>query len=416
MKEFSFPLSLDVDDAFLEKRHLVAFSGGPDSVFLLLLLSRKYNAEDFSKHIELAYVNYHDSPFVDQEQETVDFWAARFRLRVHRLDVEHQEKDGNFEDWARQIRYRFFRKVIHASCLDDVLTAHQKDDAVETYLLQKERHSLPRFYGLAPTSLVEGVQVIRLLLSIWKTEIYAFLKKNRSPYFEDPTNHDDHTKRNILRRELSLAKKKRISEEIRLENARLSQLYKRFSSFPEQMAFQDYRELSQEDQKRLAFFLLDKHEPLLSHERREGLGREVFEFLKGKTSASLQLKEKVLYRLPDIFFIENKIHYHDYEKVIDRPGFYDFGFFSIDLQDPAIFNNTVFPITIRNVHKEDKIGTALLSKSVPEFLKKQKVPFYLRPIYPVFVKEKTIFFVPFYSDIVAKRIPILFTPFGKKDS
>ena len=78
------------------------------------------------------------------------------------------------------------------------------------------------------------------------------------------------------------------------------------------------------------------------------------------------------------------------------------------IDDPDIFNHLSFPFTIRNARKGDRIGTNLVSKDVETFLKKQGVPFYLRKIYPVFVKDGKIVCVPFYKDIEEEIIPIKF--------
>ena len=59
-----------------EKRYLLAFSGGPDSVYLLLALARIYSSE-LKNHIALIYVNYHDSPFVNEEEEIVFYYQKK---------------------------------------------------------------------------------------------------------------------------------------------------------------------------------------------------------------------------------------------------------------------------------------------------------------------------------------------------
>ena len=184
------------------KTHLLAFSGGPDSVYLLLALKKAY-PDDLSHHVQLAYVNYHDSEHVDEEERIVRHYADQFGLILHRLDVRHEEKDGNFEDWARKIRYAFFKDILKRERLTDILTAHHKDDAIETYLLQKERKNLPSYYGLKEESFLDGIVVRRPLLNVDKKTIYAFLDREKALYYEDITNHDDHTRRNLLRGKLS---------------------------------------------------------------------------------------------------------------------------------------------------------------------------------------------------------------------
>ena len=170
------------EESFFPRRHLLAFSGGPDSVYLLKQLHSFYK-ESLPQHVELAYVNYHDSPFVEEEEKIVLLYQERYGLVLHQKDVRREECEGNFEDWARKIRYSFFRQLLSSSLLDDVLTAHHQDDSIETYLLQKERGNLPLHYGLDEKTEVFGYPLLRPLLSVTKAEIYHFLQEEKLPYF-----------------------------------------------------------------------------------------------------------------------------------------------------------------------------------------------------------------------------------------
>ena len=400
-------MSFLFDDNDEGKTHLLAFSGGPDSVYLLLALKKAY-PDDLNQHVQLAYVNYHDSEHVDEEERIVRHYADQYGLALHRLDVRHEEKDGNFEDWARKIRYAFFKDILKKERLTDVLTAHHKDDAIETYLLQKERKNLPSYYGIKEESFLDGIVVRRPLLNVDKKTIYAFLDREKALYYEDITNHDDHTRRNLLRGKLSIEEKEKLQKEMTEKNASLSRLYLRFSFLPKEIPFLFYDSLEEDEKRRLLFFLLDKEDPSLSSERREGLGKEMYEFLKRQANGVLSLSEKVLYRSKDVFFIGKEIPSLSYEEQIDGPTTFSLPFLQIMIDDPDIFNHLSFPFTIRNARRGDRIGTNLVSKDVETFLKKQGVPFYLRKIYPVFVKDGKIVCVPFYKDIEEEIIPIKF--------
>ncbi len=398
---------LAIDPTFDNRKHLLAFSGGPDSVYLLRQLAKRFQ-DSLPDHVQLAYVNYHDSPYVDAEERIVLDCASSYNLVLHKKVVFYKKEFGNFEDWARKIRYRFFADICSGNGLADVLTAHHKDDSIETFLLQKERNALPSHYGLRYQSQVEGVLVLRPLLSVWKKDIQEELKKEKAPYYEDITNHDGHTRRNLLRRELDGETKVRLLEEMTEANERLSSLLSTFKKLPERISFSCYDAFSEEEKQRLAFFLLDKKEGFLTPSRREGLAREILEFLKGRKDGLLTLERMVLYRTEKDFFIHEGIPSEDYEFLIDKPMAIKTPFMEIDIQDPDIFNHLSFPFVLRNPKPMDKIGTDLSSKDVHTFLRRQKVPFYLRRVYPIFLKDGVIRFVPFYKDILERKVPIRF--------
>ena len=116
--------------------YLLAFSGGPDSVYLLEAL-KSYLGDGLSDIIRLCYINYHDSSAVKEEEAIVNEYVDKYHLKLYRFDTKF--KKGNFEDWARKYRYQKFKTIIRKEKMTALLTAHQKDDDIETYILQKER-------------------------------------------------------------------------------------------------------------------------------------------------------------------------------------------------------------------------------------------------------------------------------------
>lgn len=394
------------DESFLRRRHLLAFSGGPDSVYLLERLAALYQ-EDLPRHVELAYVDYHDSPFVEEEERIVLHYQRRYGLSLHRKDVRYVEEKGNFEDWARRERYRFFAEICSRLFLDDVLTAHHQDDAIETYLLQKERNNLPRRYGLAEESRIFGVLVVRPLLFVTKEAIYRFLKERSLPFYEDCTNHDDHTRRNGLRRPWTPQERERFEREIDFRNGEVDRLSSQFATLSKTIPFSFYDSLTEEGRKRLLFFLLQKEEKL-SVEKREAKAREAHEFLKRHENGVLKIDQKNIYRTKNSFFFSYPLTSNEYELDVTGPGVYQTPLFRLEVHRPEEFRLSSFPFVVRNARKGDQMESGLLTKDVSLFLRRQKVPFYYREGYPVFLKEGKILFVPFYSDVRDGKVPLTF--------
>lgn len=390
-------------------RYLLAFSGGPDSVFLLYMLN-EYFQDELKEHIEICYINYHDSIYVDEEEKLVIDMISSFSLTLHKYDAKFDlEKDKNFEDWARKYRYKLFKEIIEERKLDGLLTAHQLSDSIETYLLQKERKNLPYVYGLPIKTSLYGMKILRPILSITKDELTQYLIDNKIPFYDDITNYDDHTKRNIIRKNhYSTSKQEEIQKEIDVKNEELKRLYNRFSSLEFPISFLTYNSLNEEEKRRLIFYLLNKENLNLNYEREIGIYKEIYEFLKSKENGILKLDDdKYLYRNSKTFFID-KSHDIKYEFIYDKNQKYENEIFEIDLSDISKFNLKKLPVTIRNYQIRDKISTNLKEKDVLTFLKKNQVPNHLINMYPVFLVDDKIVCVPFYSDIKNKKIPFKF--------
>ena len=383
--------------------YLLAFSGGPDSVYLLEALAA-YFKEQLNKQISLCYINYHDSPFVDQEEKLVNHYVSKYKLKLFKFDT-HFSHNGNFEEWARYYRYKKFQIIVKKNNLDGLLTAHQKDDDIETYILQKERKNLPIYFGLNQISYLNNLKIIRPILSISKQTIYEALHKNHLYYYEDITNHDNHTRRNIIRLGISTSEKHNLLIEKNKRNLYLKKLYSKFSAIKQPYSFQFYHSLNEEEQRRFCFFIISSYK--IKSSRKSGLGKEIFEFLKKSSNSSLSIKKNILlYRTKEHFFIYHDFNNMTYSFTYHQKKIYHNKYFTIDLTDISKFNLKSLPVTIRNAKLDDQICTDLPTKNVYAFLKKQQVPAFLYPAYPVFLINNKIKCVPFFKDIKNKKIPL----------
>lgn len=384
-------------------KYLLAFSGGPDSVYLLENLA-SYYGKDVKEHLSLAYVDYHDSEHVPEEEKIVLEYQQKYSLTLYRLDVNYKKEYGNFEDWARKVRYGFFKETCLKNHLDGIYVAHQLTDHVETYLLQKKRGNLPLHYGLNELSTYEGVPLLRPLLSVTKKEILSSLEKERIPYYDDCTNL--HTTRYKIRKEISEDEIHSYQKIIQSKNRQLEKLYVGFSHHPNGMEYLTYTKLKDENKRRYLFYLLDNHS--VSSSKREGLGKRMYDFLLKRECGKMKLEETlVLYRTKEAFFVHAPFEDTKYSFICTQEGRYENDLFEIEL-DKKTFNIPAFPIEIRNFQEGDKIATNLPRTDVKAFLKKEGVPSFLIPAYPVFLCNEKIFYVPFYKDIKAQKIPFRF--------
>ena len=175
--------------------HIVALSGGADSVALLLVLKR------LGYRIEAAHCNFHlrgeesdrDETFVCQlcEAQNVPIHRTHFDTReyaaLHKVSIEMA---------ARELRYRYFEQLRQDLGADTVCVAHHRDDAVETLLMNLMNGTgIHGLTGIRP----ENGAIVRPLLGVSRSEIEEFLHSIGQTYVTDSTNAVDDVLRNKIR-------------------------------------------------------------------------------------------------------------------------------------------------------------------------------------------------------------------------
>ena len=176
-----------------EKRYLLACSGGPDSMSLFKMLLKNNISFD------VAFVNYHKRKESVLEEESVRNYCLENNINFHLLDTRNLICKGNFQSWARNVRYEFFYSLVKERGLDAILVAHQKDDVVETYIFQQKRKGSYSYYGINYETYYKDVFIIRPLLNFRKKELENYCIKNDVPYFIDSSNLKDDYSRNKIR-------------------------------------------------------------------------------------------------------------------------------------------------------------------------------------------------------------------------
>ena len=175
--------------------HLVALSGGADSVALLLILKR------LGYTVEAVHCNFHlrgeesnrDEIFVRELCEKVE---VKLHL-IHFDTVAYAElHQVSIEMAARQLRYRYFEQLRQDIGAKEVCVAHHRDDAVETLLMNLVRGT--GIHGLTGIRPRNG-HVVRPLLCLSREQIVSYLEGIGQPFVTDSTNLVPDVVRNKLR-------------------------------------------------------------------------------------------------------------------------------------------------------------------------------------------------------------------------
>ena len=175
------------------RRPLVLVSGGPDSVALLRVVV-DLGGEPVVLHVDHGLRG-------EESREDAEFVrelcrGLNVRCEVRRLGLE----DGsNFQERAREERYRLAEEVVVRLGLRAVATGHTADDVAETVLMNLARGAGLR--GLAGIPPVRG-KVQRPIIGCTRREILDYLNDLDQPYRTDPTNLTSKYARNRVRLEV----------------------------------------------------------------------------------------------------------------------------------------------------------------------------------------------------------------------
>src|SRR6266571_7572940 len=175
---------------------VVAVSGGADSVALLDLLHEV--AVEIGLTLVVAHVDHgiqSDSRTVGQSVRTL---AAKYGLPVE-LGELHLGPDAT-ETTARRARYAWLAEVQRRREARYLVTAHHRDDQVETILLRVLRGSGPA--GLAGIAARARGGLVRPLLPFSRAEIATHVAARGLPHHDDPANRDPRHLRSWVRHTL----------------------------------------------------------------------------------------------------------------------------------------------------------------------------------------------------------------------
>lgn len=182
-------------DNMLKGKWVVAVSGGCDS---MTLLDQCVKAK---VDVIAAHVNYQKRDSARRDMDLVLEYCKQHSVPCY-VRLSHFEGKGNFQAYARDFRYAFFNELVDEHGCEGVLVAHQLDDLIETYLIQKERKQIPVTYGLERETLINNLRIVRPLLSISKQDCRMYCLNHHVPFGDDESNFTDDYLRNRLRHQI----------------------------------------------------------------------------------------------------------------------------------------------------------------------------------------------------------------------
>ncbi len=177
---------------------LIACSGGIDSMVLVEFCIKS------DLKFGIAHCNFNlRGDESDRDQEFVRSYAQKHQIEFHTISFDtksYQESHGlSIQLAARELRYNWFKELIDTSENQWVLTAHQADDSVESFLINLSRGTgIDGLVGIPSKR-----DVFRRPLQIFtRKEIETYAIANHIKWREDSSNEETKYIRNQVRHKL----------------------------------------------------------------------------------------------------------------------------------------------------------------------------------------------------------------------
>lgn len=357
----------------------------------LLDMARKKNC-----HLEVAHMNYHHRDTANRDERIVRKYCRKYKIRFHKADFDESRYKGNFQENARNARYSFFRMICEKNGLDTVLVAHNLDDFLETYFMQKDKKLGVSYYGIRERNCINGVNVYRPLLNTEKSTLEEYCVENEIEYGIDESNYSDIYERNRIRHEIvqkmSCKEKKDLYRDVLMLNKENRKHLKEAEKYLKGSSFD------------IDYFLNAPYlKQYLHHHFSDKSDRTVIEMIRQfKESSSCRFQGEDILLVKEYGMISKNDPIKDYEYVFKNRNAIKEGIytgFRISCKgnsfEGAAVKNDDFPLKIRNCKPGDKIAMKYGSKGINRFFIDKKIGYYDRRMWPAVVnKDDRIILVP----------------------
>lgn len=378
-----------------EKRYLLGVSGGSDSMMLLDLTYKQ------GYDIIVAHVNYKHRPTADRDEIIVKQYCQKNNIKFYCFYPTGAK--GNFQKWAREVRYDFYRDIYQKEDCDILLLGHQLDDRLENYLMAIQRGSLTYHYGIRQESFHHGMKIIRPMLEIRKRDTIKYCQGNNIEYGDDESNFTDDYQRNRIRHHIVEKADDAqiatwISEMDFLNNEIASKIKHILENYDLDKPINKKDFIKEQDQEFFMRYYLNHY--LTDETFSSGLIKQLVKIINTSNKNSrIKILENYLFVFEyEKFYLMKDIERYSYvANNLDELKEIKSKYFTISNQGKKIQQLSLtkedFPITIRPAQANDSIELRFGNKKVNRAFIDKKIPYYKRVSLPVIEnsKKKVIF-------------------------
>lgn len=387
---------------YKKEKWLVAVSGGADSMALLDM------AVKLKMNVIVAHMNYCKRDTADRDMHGVENYCQRHGVPFF-CRYQTKQVEGNFQAFARKERYAFFHELIKKHCLDGVLVAHHLDDAIETYLMQKQRGGIVSHYGISQEIIIQKCRVIRPLLNYTKQELKDYCINNEITYYDDESNFSDDYTRNKIRHSIidhmTYEEKINMQCEMEQENHKLKNIYKKVHQLIKDKEL-NCGKLKEKDENVLAIYLYELVQKKWNTAISQSIQKRIVEMIySGKRNWQIPIgKDYVVYEEYGKLCMDSNID-ESYEYIYDTVTYEETPYFTLCRKGKVIEGVSLktqdYPIKIRNAKPKDEIQLRLGTKKLNRWFIDRKIPKKERKKWPVIenAEGKVIFVAKIGCDI-----------------
>lgn len=181
-----------------ESSILVGFSGGPDSLALLLILNEL--APQYGWRVQAGHVDHGWRQESAEEANELGKLTHSLGIPFTSLRIE-APKD---EDSARQARYKALNELANSLGASHLALGHTADDQLETIVFRLARGAALAGMGGIPLTRQQGngPTIVRPLLHCTREQLIAYLEQHGQTWIEDPSNQNLAFRRNLIRHQV----------------------------------------------------------------------------------------------------------------------------------------------------------------------------------------------------------------------
>lgn len=199
----------------------IGISGGPDSCVALITLVTFIRSKKYTGDIHAVYIRDATYMYDSDISEWLNCIAndSKNNMTLHVVDSEHflEESNGKFigEEHFRDERIKIFKEIYNKYKCKALILGHQAEDRAETVFKRFiEGASILKLYGMNECDDLNGMKIIRPLLSINKKQILNFVKKENIPFKEDASNYSQKHMRGKMRTRIFPCIEKELNKDI----------------------------------------------------------------------------------------------------------------------------------------------------------------------------------------------------------
>ena len=185
---------------YRDKKILVAFSGGKDSLMLLDFINKQ--RESLSIYAGACHINHGLRHTAKRDEDFCRLYCLKNSIEFYTYNISEELKNDNIggtESSARKYRYKYLLQTVKENNYDFLFTAHTYSDDIESFFV--DLYTGASLFTLGGI-MYENNQIIRPMLNITTEMVNDYIAENNLEPVFDETNNDIKYVRNRIRHKL----------------------------------------------------------------------------------------------------------------------------------------------------------------------------------------------------------------------